>query len=173
MPYSENAPERKNGRKKRMSDIAMKFDEGKFRMRGVGIIIRDGKVLMVHDELRKYYYAIGGAVRLGETTEEAAVREVYEESGLRVEPERLALVQENRFILDGELHHEVSFYDLMKDIGDQKTGERVLDYAAEGLVWMDIATLEEHKVFPRIYSTLLKELPDGIVHSMEDEREGK
>lgn len=47
-----------------MCNIGVKFDAGRFRLRGVGIIIKDGKVLMVHDEKRKYYYAIGGQYML-------------------------------------------------------------------------------------------------------------
>lgn len=36
-----------------MYNVAIKSDEERFRLRGVGIIIKDNKVLMVHDE-RKY-----------------------------------------------------------------------------------------------------------------------
>lgn len=155
-----------------MCDIGIKFESGRFRLRGVGIVIKDGKVLMVHDEKRKYYYAIGGATRVGEKTSDAAVREVYEESGLKVEIDRLVLVQENFFEMEDGLHHEVAFYYLMKDIGKQKiSGDRVLDFKDEGLEWLDIYDLSKNKVYPKIYNQILKDIPNEIVHYVVDERE--
>lgn len=154
-----------------MCDIGVRFDSGRFRLRGVGVIIKDGKVLMVHDEKRKYYYAIGGAVRVGEKTSDAAIREVFEESGLNVEIDRLILVQENFFEMEDGLHHEVSFYYLMKDIGTQEIrGDRVLDFTDEGLEWLSISDLSNFRVYPQIYNVILKEIPDEIVHFVVDER---
>ena len=152
-------------------DIGIKFDSGRFRLRGVGIIIKNGKVLMVHDEKRKYYYAIGGAVRVGEKTSDAAIREVFEESGLSVEIDRLLLVQENFFEMEDGLHHEVAFYYLMKDIGNQEiSDDRVLDFNDEGLEWLSISELSNYKVYPQIYNVILKEIPNEIVHIVVDER---
>ena len=154
-----------------MCNIGMQFESGRFRLRGVGIVIKDGKVLMVHDEKRKYYYAIGGAVHVGEKTSEAAVREVYEESGLKVEIDRLLLVQENFFEMEDGLHHEVAFYYLMKDIGNQKlSGDRVLDFEDEGLEWLSICDLAEYKVYPQIYNDILKDIPNEVVHNVVDDR---
>lgn len=149
----------------------MATEEGRFRLRGVGVIIQNGKVLMVHDEKRKYYYAIGGAVHIGEKTSEAAVREVYEESGLIVEVEKLLLTQENFFELEDGLHHEIAFYYLMKDIGNQKmASDRVVDNTEEGLVWLEINQLENDTVYPQIYKKILKEIPNEIIHSVVDDR---
>ena len=154
-----------------MKNIAMATEEGRFRLRGVGVIIQNGKVLMVHDEKRKYYYAIGGAVHIGEKTSEAAVREVYEESGLIVEVEKLLLTQENFFELEDGLHHEIAFYYLMKDIGNQKiASDRVVDNTEEGLAWLDINQLENDTVYPQIYKKILKEIPNEIIHSVVDDR---
>lgn len=154
-----------------MKDIAMATGEGRFRLRGVGVIIQNGKVLMVHDEKRKYYYAIGGAVHIGEKTSEAAIREVYEESGLIVEVEKLLLTQENFFELEDGLHHEIAYYYLMKDIGNQKiASDRVVDNTEEGLVWLDINQLENDTVYPKIYKKILKEIPNEIIHSVVDDR---
>lgn len=154
-----------------MCDIGVKFDSGRFRLRGVGVIVKNGKVLMVHDEKRKYYYAIGGAVRIGEKTSDAAVREVFEESGLHVEIDRLILIQENFFEMEDGLHHEVSFYYLMKDIGEQKIcGDRVLDFNEEGLEWLSISDLSNYRIYPQIYHVILKEIPNEIIHFVVDER---
>lgn len=85
--------------------------------------------------------------------------------------DRLVLVQENFFEMEDGLHHEVSFYYLMKDIGNQEiTSDRVLDYTDEGLVWLSISDLSDYKVYPQIYNTILKDIPNEVVHSVVDER---
>lgn len=152
-------------------DIGVKFDSGRFRLRGVGVVIKNGRVLMVHDEKRQYYCAVGGAVRVGETTSDAAIREVFEESGLNVEIDRLLFIQENFFEMEDGLHHEVAFYYLMKDIGNQEIcGDRVLDCKEDGLEWLNISELSNYKVYPQIYNVVLKEIPNEIIHFVVDER---
>lgn len=54
-----------------------------------GIIIRDGKVAMMHSKKYDYYKLPGGGIELGETLEETLIREVREESGLIVIPETI------------------------------------------------------------------------------------
>ena len=46
------------------------------------MIISDGKILAMQDERSPYYYLPGGRVMLGETAEEAVIREVQEELGI-------------------------------------------------------------------------------------------
>lgn len=49
-----------------------------------GIIIRDGKVAMVHSTKYNYYKFPGGGIEAGETMEQTLIREVREETGLQV-----------------------------------------------------------------------------------------
>ncbi|SED09824.1 NUDIX domain-containing protein [Paenibacillus sp. GP183] len=60
---------------------------------GASVIIFDeeGKVLMLHRADNHSWCFPGGAVELGEKVEEAAMREAYEETGLKVEVEDLEL----------------------------------------------------------------------------------
>ena len=51
-----------------------------------GIIIRDGKIAMVHSLKYDYYKYPGGGIEPGETLTDALIREVAEESGLQVIP---------------------------------------------------------------------------------------
>lgn len=51
-----------------------------------GIILRDGKVAMVHSLKYDYYKYPGGGIEPGESLEDALIREVAEESGLQVLP---------------------------------------------------------------------------------------
>lgn len=54
-----------------------------------GIIVRDGKVAMVHSIKYDYYKFPGGGMETGETQIETLIREVQEESGLQVLPDSI------------------------------------------------------------------------------------
>lgn len=83
------------------------------------IIIEDGCVLFAGNEREDYLYSIGGGVHMGETAEAAVLREVFEETGVHYEIDRLAVIHENFFnenkgTLKGLNCHEISFYFIMK-----------------------------------------------------------
>lgn len=52
-----------------------------------GIILREGKVAMIHSRRDGYYKFPGGGIEAGESLVEAMIREVREEAGLVVKPE--------------------------------------------------------------------------------------
>lgn len=90
-------------------------DNGRFRLRAAAIIIENGCVLFASNGCESYYYSIGGAVKLGETSEQTVLREVFEETGIRYEIERLAFVEElffkrNNGMLKGLDCHEITFF---------------------------------------------------------------
>ncbi|MBT9138766.1 MAG: putative 8-oxo-dGTP diphosphatase 2 [Syntrophomonadaceae bacterium] len=53
------------------------------RQRGVAVVIRHGKVLLVRDKGKPRFSLPGGAIKKGEPTVSAAARELYEELGLK------------------------------------------------------------------------------------------
>jgi 8-oxo-dGTP diphosphatase len=73
------------------------------RITGRGLIIKDGKLLLMErwrDGL--HYFSIpGGAVESGETIEQAAARELYEEMSLKVQLERKLYIMKDA---DSEHH---------------------------------------------------------------------
>ena len=60
-----------------------------YRPSARGIIVKDGKVAMVHSAMYDYYKFPGGGIEDGEKPIEAMIREVKEESGLEVIPESI------------------------------------------------------------------------------------
>lgn len=71
------------------SDMTVPCDQGFINIRVGAIILKDGKFLMVGNEKSDYLYSVGGRVKFRETAEDAAVREVLEETGVKMEIERL------------------------------------------------------------------------------------
>ena len=102
-----------------MIDCGLKKDNKWFRYRAAAIIIEDECVLFVGNQSENYYYSVGGGVHVGEKAEDAVVREVFEETGVHYEVDRLAVIHENFFnensgSLNGLDCHELCFYYLMK-----------------------------------------------------------
>jgi len=97
-------------------DMTVQCDNGLINIRVGAIILKDGKFLMVGNHIRpEYLYSVGGRIKFGETAEEAVIREVYEETGIRMEVDRLGFVHENYFYGDaesnlGKLIYEISFF---------------------------------------------------------------
>jgi len=144
----------------------------RFRYRACAIIIEDGCVLMATNEAVDYYYSVGGAVHLGETATQAVVREVFEETGLYDEVDRLAFVHENLFqddetkgSLKGLACHEIAFYFLMKPRGMQEiTAKSFCIDGEEFMKWMPLGELKNIKAYPSFYAQKLLNLPDGVEH---------
>lgn len=55
------------------------------------IIIRGGRVAMVHSLMYDYYKFPGGGIESGETRHQALIRETAEESGLCVAPDSISV----------------------------------------------------------------------------------
>lgn len=150
-----------------------------FRYRAAAIIIEDGCVLMVKNDLDDYYYSIGGGVHMGETSEQAVLREVREETGIDYEIDRLAVVNESLFHGDGSLSekecHVIEFYYLMKSKGNMgvksnSSNGTVFGGFPEYLCWIPIAELSQMKAFPIFFKDKLLKLPEVIEHIISDER---
>ena len=54
-----------------------------------GIIIKNGKILMIHSLKYDYYKLPGGGVEKGESLADALIREVKEESGYSIKPDSI------------------------------------------------------------------------------------
>ena len=133
-------------------DINITTPEASFTYRAAALIIRDNKLLAAKN-INTPYYTIGGAVEINETSAEAAIREVYEETGLRMEIDRLAFVQERFLKVGGQKYHEVVFFYLMKPGGINIPDGTVTDQVSETLHWLPLNELAKFDLVPEFLKT--------------------
>ena len=133
-----------------------------FRFRVGAIIIEEEKILFVRNRREEFYYTVGGGVHLGETSEEAIEREVYEETGLKYEVDRIAFIHEYFFNLRVDdirrECQEISFYYLMKPIGRcmEITKESRTLGVREEFHWLALKELEKYEGYPEFLHEMIK-----------------
>lgn len=159
-----------------MFDCGFTKEKNWFRYRAAAIIIEDDCVLFAGNELEDYYYSIGGGVHMGEKAEDAVMREVFEETGVRYEIDRLAVIHENFFnensgTLKGLECHEICLYYLMKPRGTKELNSNSFTFGVkEEMHWIPIRDLDKHRAFPSFLKDYLSKEHDGIEHIITDER---
>ena len=156
-------------------DMCVPCDDGILNVRVGAIIMKDGKILMVGNERDDYLYSVGGRIKMGEIAKEAIVREVLEETGVKMDVDRLGFVHENYFYGDapsnlGKLIYEISFYFYMKTpdgfcpVSESFTEDNSREY----LRWVSLD--EDIKMYPEFFRTELKSPTDTVKHFVNDER---
>lgn len=142
-------------------DISIKTEKDIFRLRAVGVIVKDETILMVSNDKDDYYYSVGGGVEIGEKAEECAVREVFEETGLNLEVDKLLFVHQNYFKIEDKgsekEFHEVAFYFLMKYNGEEFIENSITSTGAkEKLTWIPFDDFEKLNIFPKFLGEFVK-----------------
>ena len=158
-------------------DCGFQKENNWFRYRAAAIIVEDGCVLFAGNANEDYLYSIGGGVHMNEKAEDAVRREVFEETGVHYEVERLAVIHENFFdghggSLDGFHCHEVAMYYLMKPRGTKELHSDSYTYGGvkEEMHWIPIENLDKYKAFATFLKDYLSGSQEGILHIVTDER---
>ena len=155
-------------------DMCVPCGEGFVNIRVGAIIERDGKLLMVGNEDVDYVYSVGGRIQFGETAQQAVVREVWEETGVTMEVDHLAFVEEHYFYADtpskiGKPIYEIGYYFYMKVPADFSPVCRssTMDDQKEFLRW--VSAEDKIQMFPDFFA-LLPQCAEGSVQffSMDD-----
>lgn len=120
-----------------------------YRISAGAIVEHDGRLLMVHHVRTgryDFWVAPGGGVKGEESYEETATREVWEETGLRVEVGRLVYVED---LVNPECRY-VKFWFLAKLLGgvfDFSHPEAKLEHVAEAM-WLEPTQFAGKEVYP-------------------------
>ena len=156
-------------------DITVPVADGFVNVRVGAIIQKDGRILMVSNDEVKYCYSVGGRIQFGESAEDAVRREVLEETGCRLEIDRLGFIHEDFFRGDspsklGKLIYEIAFYFYMKTPADFEPhcGSLTEEGRGEHLEWISPDT--EKTIYPAFFRTELDKPCSGVRHIVTDER---
>lgn len=155
-------------------DLTVPVHDGILNVRVGAIIMKDKQILMIGNERSDYLYSVGGRIKFGESAEEAVIREVCEETGVKMEVDRLGFIHENFFIGDaptnlGKPIYEISFFFYMKvpegfvPMCDSFTE----DDNKEHLIWVAIDT--DKKYYPEFFKTELLQPAKEVKHFVTKE----
>lgn len=157
------------------TDMCVPCDDGYINIRVGAIIQKNGKILMAGNDRVEYLYSVGGRIQFGETAEEAVVREVEEETGVKMEVDRLGFVHENYFIGDspakmGKRIYEISLYFYMKVPQDFTPVSMSFteDQYKEFLKW--VSPEENIPMYPAFFKTELPHPTPSVKYIVTDER---
>ncbi|OFP46111.1 NUDIX hydrolase [Streptococcus sp. HMSC067H01] len=123
-----------------------------FGVRATALILQNRKLLVTKDKGK--YYTIGGAIQINEKTEDAVVREVKEELGVKAQAGQLVFVVENRFEQDGIYYHNIEFHYLVNLLEDAPLTMQE-DEKSQPCEWIDIDKLEGINLVPAFLKTAL------------------
>ena len=148
-------------------DISYNCENQKFNYRVCAMIIAENKILAMHDERSPYFYLPGGRVKMGETAEQAVVREIQEELGVTPKITRPLWLNQAFFTEDVDnLHyHELCIYFLV-DISETTLLERGNVFTlTEGkhihtFEWLEFDRLKDEYFYPLFLKKAIYDLPD-------------
>ena len=156
-------------------DLTIADSKHILNIRVAGIIIKDGRVLMVKNLRSDYIYSLGGRLKFGEDARTGVEREIYEETGIKLETDRLGFIHENFFIGStpskmGCEVYEITFYFYMKVPDDfcVETGVETADDDRETLVWLDWHSDERY--YPQFFRYELDNPSQETKHILTDDR---
>ena len=148
-------------------DISFAVGEAKFNYRVGAVMLNDSKLLAMQDERSPYYYLPGGRVKLGETAEQAVVREIQEELHVTAEIVRPLWLNQAFFKedTDGLRYHELCVYFLLDvsntvllSSGDSfclTEGQRRSSFE-----WLSFERLKDEYFYPAFMKEAIYNLPE-------------
>ena len=142
-------------------DFRTKVGNTVFGVRATALIVKDNRLLVVEDE--DGFYTIGGAIQVDEATEDAVVREVREELGVKAQAGQLAFVVENRFEQAGIHYHNIEFHYLVDLLEDAPLTMQE-DEKSQPCEWIDLDQLQNIQLVPAFLKTALPDWDGQLRH---------
>ena len=140
------------------------------------MIILENKILAMHDERSPYFYLPGGRVSMGETAEQAVIREMQEELGITPTIIRPVWLNQAFFTedVDNLRYHELCIYFLI-DISKTDLLENGETFTkTEGkhthvFEWLAFSRLKDEYFYPRFLKKEIFNLPSEFTIRTEIE----
>ena len=147
-------------------DISFAVGEAKFNYRVGAVMLNGDRLLAMRDERSPYFYLPGGRVKLGETAEQAVIREIQEELHVTAEIVRPLWLNQAFFKedTDGLRYHELCVYFLL-DISNTvllSSGDSFCLTAGErcSFEWLSFERLKDEYFYPAFLKEAIYNLPE-------------
>ena len=157
-------------------DISYQEGGGKFNYRVCAVMVHEGKFLAMRDERSPYYYLPGGRVKLGETAEDAVLRELREELGISAAIRRPLWLNQGFFTEDVDQlrYHELCLYFLMDFAGTDLLTRGQSFRRDEGVhshqfTWLPFESLSDAYFYPIFLKKEIFHLPEAFALRTEVE----
>lgn len=138
-------------------------------LRAVGVLVRDGKILVQRERNGKEYALPGGHVGIGETTTNALIREYREETGADIRCMNLLWTEECFWEWNGRKTHNIAFYyriELCDSCDIPDGGEYVSQKDNCGILlgWMPIDKIDYVTIYPEFLKQTIHQLDAPAKH---------
>ena len=157
-------------------DISYQEGGGKFNYRVCAVMVHERKLLAMRDERSPYYYLPGGRVKLGETAEDAVLRELREELGISAAIRRPLWLNQGFFTEDVDQlrYHELCLYFLMDFTGTDLLARGQSFRRDEGVhshqfTWLPFESLSDAYFYPIFLKKEIFHLPEAFALRTEVE----
>lgn len=143
-----------------------------FTRRSARVFLVDAADRLLLFQAEDFWFTPGGGIEVGETTEQAAVRELWEETGLRLAPDQLGPVvaecsgHADLDWMTGTLHHVFYFCRAPAGFSVDTSGCQPLEASTmSGHRWWTADEIEaaEKNVYPWGLAPLLRDLVGGRI----------
>lgn len=157
-------------------DISFRVENEKFNYRVCAIMISDNKILAMHDERSPYYYLPGGRVKMGETAEQAVLREIQEE--LEITPKIIRPLWLNQAFFTEDVdhlnYHELCIYFLIDIENTDLLAKGNTFVLKEGrhthiFEWLEFDRLKNEYFYPLFLKNEIFNLPREFTLRIENE----
>jgi 8-oxo-dGTP pyrophosphatase MutT (NUDIX family) len=156
-------------------DATFTTDNGKFNYRVAAIIVDKKRLLVTHRDGDPYFHLPGGRVKVGETVEQAIIRELKEELHIAAKIKNPLWFNQAFFKDDnGEDFHEICVYFLMDisatpllNFGDRFT--TVEEDKLHKYQWLTFEEVENIRLYPSFLKDEIKCLPKTFSIRVEDQ----
>lgn len=149
-------------------------DETICNFRSAGILIQNNKILVQREKDGNEYAFPGGHVVVGETSEQSLKREYLEETGAKINIEKLIWIEECFWNWGNKEAHTVAFYYL---ISLEEPTAIPNDYFASQkdncnviLEWITVEKLAQLIFYPDFAKDHMQHFPNHIKHFITDQR---
>ncbi|MBR1763707.1 MAG: NUDIX domain-containing protein [Eubacterium sp.] len=149
-------------------DLTFKTESGIFNYRVCAVIKHNSKLLAMKNNLSPYYYLPGGRVNLHESAENAIIRELKEELGIKGNVVRPLWLAQQFFVEDvsKEKFHELCIYYLV-DVSDTYLINKncfagLETNQNEFFEWLDICSLNEQYLYPLFIKEKINDIPENL-----------